>query len=119
MVAFDFVMYCAGVSMVVLAFSGAVRVIISPRRHSNDHEGPSRVPVPDPVVDAFSSRLQAIQEARYSSPIVRRQLDPNVGPVSRVPTVPRSRVIIRQKNEQVATPSHVNDSKEKKDNGIA
>jgi len=92
--AVDFMLYCLGTSSVLVAAATSVRIVMNvwlPNKEKAHVTVPKRGDVPDPSTDDLTTRLHAFQAARYSSPIVRRQLSPDAGPPLRSPlsTLPR------------------------------
>lgn len=83
MSAVDFVLYCTGISTVLVSLAVAVRLVKtggqSTKTNKDAGSPPKWEPVPDPGGD-LSNRLQAFQSARYASPIVQRQMGPDVNP---------------------------------------
>lgn len=84
MAAVDFLLYCAGISTVLVSGAGAIRLIIG-GKGTTKKEPPAvkREAIMDPGTDVLQERLQAFQTARYASPITQRRLDADAGPAPR------------------------------------
>ena len=70
MAALDFVLYCLGVSVVMLSVFGSIR-LVRRRGASAVTEDTKQVALPESDLEA---RLRHFQQTRFASPIVRRQL---------------------------------------------
>lgn len=90
MQAVDFVLYCLGTSSVLVASAAAYRIAAGARNATAANKTketaaiPKWEPVPDPSTEDLAGRLQVFQAARFASPIVQRQLDPQAGPPTRL-----------------------------------
>ena len=85
--AVDFLWYCLGISSVLVASAGAVRIVRPATAGTKAKETPPAQkwePISDPA-DDLHGRLQTFQSTRFGAPIVQRQLDPSAGPPLRSP----------------------------------
>ncbi len=81
MTEFEFLTYCVGVSTVIVSLGVAIRLGRHPPIPARVDQADTQRP--EPVADLLAARLQALQEARYASPIVQRVLDPRAVPLRR------------------------------------
>lgn len=77
----DFLTYCLGVSCLLLAIAGSLRLLVRERGRKQP-DSTQVLQSPDPGPTGTARRLMEFQEARFASPIVRRHMEAtNVPPV--------------------------------------
>lgn len=82
MTAIDFLLACVGMSTIVLALAGAIRIVKGVPSTRPRPTPATQVRVEHDPADDMGARVRAFQEARFSSPIVQRS---NVSPERVIP----------------------------------
>ena len=97
--AVDFFMYCSGVALCLVSTGFTVKLVFSASNKKDDAlmTPTRREPVQVPAPDDLGDRLQQFQATRFASPIVRRTLDADAGPLPRPPPLMPPRPLIRRR----------------------